>query len=243
MGLRLTLLALACGGLLALAVAGPAAAQGQTAAARSAAAAFVFSAQETQNAIVKAMDDDLLTQRRRAETLGTQLAAARTQLAAAQAGAGAAQGRAVALHFPSARRAPPSLGGARPHRSLAVDPLLGGQARWAERLVWTDDQGVQSMTTVDQWAILKEHAARAGQDALALVERVGPERAQYLFWDMARRFSNDTAAAFYGPRVYDRWTLYEILEQELRRIDDEDMGRHRRQYDPDRLNVPSEQES
>jgi tetratricopeptide (TPR) repeat protein len=95
--LRQTLVSLGCAGLLALAATGPAVAQGQTPAARSAAAAFVFSAQETQNAIVKAMDDDLLTQRRRAETLGTQLASVRTQLTAAQAGAGAAQSRAVAL--------------------------------------------------------------------------------------------------------------------------------------------------
>ncbi len=60
-------------------------ADGGTAAARSAAAAFVFSNQATQNAIVKAMDDDLLTQRRRAESLAAQLSSARVQLASAQA--------------------------------------------------------------------------------------------------------------------------------------------------------------
>jgi hypothetical protein len=98
------------------------------------------------------------------------------------------------------------------------------------------------MTSVDQWAILKEHAAKAGPDALSLVERVGPKRAQTLFGDMSRRFSNGTAAAFYGHRVYDRWTLYELLEKELRRIDDEDMRRHRRQYDQDRFSFPSEPE-
>jgi hypothetical protein len=98
------------------------------------------------------------------------------------------------------------------------------------------------MTSYDQWAILKEDAARIGPDALSLVERVGPERVRSLFWDMTRRFSNGTAAAFYGFRVYDRWTLYELLEQELRRIDDEDRGRHRRQQDPFRFNLPSEQE-
>ena len=98
------------------------------------------------------------------------------------------------------------------------------------------------MTSVDHWAILKQDAARFGPEALSLVERVGPGRAQTLFWDLSRRFANGTAAAFYGARVYDRWTLYEILENELRRIDDEDMERHRRQYDPDRFTFPSEQE-
>jgi hypothetical protein len=98
------------------------------------------------------------------------------------------------------------------------------------------------MSSYDQWAILKEHAVLAGPDAAALVERVGQERVQTLFWDMSRRFSNGTAAEFYGHRVYDRWTLYELLEVELRRIDDADMRRHRRQYDSGRLNFPSEQE-
>ena len=75
--------------LLALAPAG-ARAEGGTAAARSAAAAFVFSNQATQNAIVKAMDDDLLTQRRRADGFSAQLASARAQLASAQASRGKA---------------------------------------------------------------------------------------------------------------------------------------------------------
>jgi tetratricopeptide (TPR) repeat protein len=60
-------------------------AAGETMAGRSAAAAFVFSAQATQNAIVKAMDDDLLTQRRRTESLSAQLVSMRAQLATARA--------------------------------------------------------------------------------------------------------------------------------------------------------------
>ncbi len=36
--------------------------------------------------------------------------------------------------------------------------------------------------------------------------------------------------------------MYDLLQKELRRIDDEDMRRHRRQFDPDRFNFPSEPE-
>jgi tetratricopeptide (TPR) repeat protein len=66
------------------------AAQGQTMAERSAEAAFVFSAQATQNAVVKAMDDDLSAQRHRAEGLAVQLVSTRAQLVAAQASKGKA---------------------------------------------------------------------------------------------------------------------------------------------------------
>ena len=52
----------------------------RAAAAQAAKAAFVFQAQETRSAMLAEMDDDLILQRKRAESLALQVASLKTEL-------------------------------------------------------------------------------------------------------------------------------------------------------------------
>jgi tetratricopeptide (TPR) repeat protein len=120
--------------LLALTAAGPALAQrDESPAARAAAAAFVFSAQETQNAIVKAMDDDMLDERRHADALAAQLTDTRAQLANAQSGAAGARSKAARLELQVAE--------------LSRDTALA-QEQFASRLASKDQAYARELQTL-----------------------------------------------------------------------------------------------